>query len=148
MPRRLAILLALVLAACGRAAGPVPIETGTACAFCRMTISNTHLAAEVVSPGEEPRQYDDIGCLVNDLRQRPAGAAARAFVADYASAGLVPAGMAAYTRVESVTTPMSSHLVAHATPAAREADARVRGGTPLTAADVFAASLPGGPDAK
>jgi copper chaperone NosL len=146
--RRLAVSAFVVLASCGGPTGAAPIEKGTPCAFCRMTISDPTLAAEVVAPGEEARMYDDIGCLANDLRQHPAPAGARAFVADFTSGALVPAAEASYTRVESVATPMSSHLVAHVTTDARDADGRIRGGTPVSAADVFGKTLPGGSDGK
>lgn len=146
--RNLAVSALVVLAACGGPTAAVPIEKGTPCAFCRMTISDPNLAAEIVAPGEEPRMYDDIGCLANDLRQRPAPAEARAFVADFTTGALVPAAEATYTRVDSVATPMSSHLVAHASTTARDADGRVRGGTPISAADVFGNSLSGGTDGK
>ena len=134
-----------VVAGCGGPARPVAIETGTPCAFCRMTITDVHLAAEIVAPGEEPRQYDDIGCLVEDLKKRPPPADGRAFVADYQSGALVAAADAVYSRVDAIATPMGSHLVAHATEAAREADGRVRGGVRHSATDVFgAAGAPGG----
>jgi len=153
MPDRrvpIVITLVLALAACGEsAAGPVPIEMGTGCAFCRMAIADAHLAAEVVAPGEEPRQYDDIGCLAADLQKRGAPDRARAFVADYRSGTLVPAGDAVYSRADSIATPMGSHLVAHADAAARDADARTRGGARLTAREVFGADgLPGGSHAR
>lgn len=146
--RKLAIVLSAVLAGCSGTLRPVAIEKGTPCAFCRMTVSDLHVAAEVVAPGEEPRFYDDIGCLANDLRQRSAPAEGRAFVADFATGTLLPAESAVYTRVESVPTPMSSHLVAHATVGARDGDARIRGGIPISGADVFGATLPGGSDGK
>jgi copper chaperone NosL len=145
---KFAVSALVVLGGCGSPTGAVPIEKGTPCAFCRMTISDPNLAAEVVAAGEEARLYDDIGCLANDLRQHPAPAGARAFVADFTTGALVPAAEATYTRVESVATPMSSHLVAHATTAARDADSRIRGGTPISAADVFGNTLPGRLDDK
>jgi copper chaperone NosL len=149
--RSLCLLVAiLMLAACGGAGDPPPpIQAGTPCAFCRMTISDAHYAAAVVSPGEEPRQYDDIGCLAGDLQKRPLASRARAFVADYVTGALVPAGDAVYTRVESIETPMMSHIVAHATAAARDADPRIPGsGIRQTPKDVFGATVPGGGNAR
>jgi len=136
----------LMLAACGGAGDPPPpIQAGTPCAFCRMTISDAHYAAEVVAPGEEPRQYDDIGCLAGDLQKRPLPSRARAFVADYATGALVPAGDAVYTRVDAIETPMMSHIVAHASAAARDADSRIpKSGIRQTAKEVFGANAPGG----
>lgn len=149
--RSVYLLVALVaLAACGGAAEPPPpIQAGTPCAFCRMTISDARVAAEVVAPGEEPRQYDDIGCLAGDLQKRPLTPRSRAFVADYSTGALVPAGDAVYTHVESIETPMMSHIVAHATAAARDADSRIpRSGIRQTPKDVFGANVPGGASAR
>lgn len=147
---RTALLAGIVLlAGCGGAAQPVAIETGTPCAFCRMTIMDARVAAEIVAPGEEARQYDDIGCLVEDVKQRPVGADGRAFVADYQTGALIAAGEAVYTKMDAIATPMSSHLVAHATAAGRDADSRVRGGVRLGAAAVFgAAGAPGAGHAR
>jgi len=136
--RRLrAIAVLAVMVACGPGSQPPAIEIGTPCSFCRMAIVDPRLAAEIVAPGEEPRQYDDIGCLVNDLRKRPL-TGGRAFVADYRTGALVRAGDAIYTRADAIPTPMASSLVAHADDASRDADPRVRGGPRHTAADVFA----------
>ena len=149
--RAVCVLVALVaLAGCGRTDDPPPpIQAGTPCAFCRMTISDGHFAAEVVAPGEEPRQYDDIGCLAGDLQKRPLPSRSRVFVADYATGALIPAGDAVYTRVESIETPMMSHIVAHATAAARDADSRIpRSGIRQTPKDVFGASVPGGTNGR
>lgn len=129
--------------------GPPPIQAGTPCAFCRMTIVDTRLAAELTAPGEEARQYDDIGCLMNDLKRRPAPANGHAWVADYETGNLRGANEVVYTRVDTIDTPMGSHLVAQLDDAARRADARTREGHPLTAADLFGpAGPPRGTDAR
>jgi copper chaperone NosL len=129
--------------------GPPPIQTGAPCAFCRMTIADTRLAAELTASGEEPRQYDDIGCLLNDLKRQPAPAGSRAWVADYESGNLRGANDVVYTRVAAIDTPMGSHLVAQMDEAARKADPRTREGQPLTAHDLFGpAGPPRGADAR
>ena len=149
-PSACLLVAILVLGGCGGADDPPPpIQAGTPCAFCRMTIANAHVAAEVVAPGEEPRQYDDIGCLAGDLQKRPLPSRARAFVADYATGALVPAADAVYTRVDSIETPMMSHIVAHASAAARDADARIpKSGIRQTAKEVFGANAPGGANGR
>ena len=151
--RRAVAALALACAcaagtACGSGTAAVPIERGAPCAFCRMAIVDEHLAAEIVAPGEEPRQYDDIGCLANDLQKRAIPSGGRAFVADYRSGALLPAESAIYSRVEALATPMMSHLFAHPNDAARLADARVREGVRMTPREVFGSTLPGGSDGR
>jgi copper chaperone NosL len=140
----------MLLAGCaGSGMQPVAIQAGTPCAFCRMTVADPRLAAEIVAPGEEPRVYDDIGCLVNDLERQTPPRGSRAFVVDYASGALVPANEAVYTRLPALDTPMASHLVAHRDDAARTADARTRGGLPQTPQQVFGpAGPPGGSHAR
>jgi copper chaperone NosL len=113
-----------------------------------MAVSDPRFAAQLVASGEEPRFFDDLGCLRDWLRahpDRPRGA--RAFVADHRTKAWVPAAAALYTRVPGLETPMSSHLVAHESPASRDADADAAAGRPLTAAEVFGSAGPpgGGP---
>jgi copper chaperone NosL len=110
-----------------------------------MTGSDGRSAAQLVVPGQDPLFFDDIGCLRDYLRDRSSALpAAAAFVADHRTREWVPAERAVYTRHDAVKTPMSSHLVAHANLASRDADAVVTGGTAVTFADVFAGLTFGG----
>ena len=131
---------ALALAACpGRSPGPAPLDTrNDACAHCRMAVSNARFASQVVAPGAEPRFFDDLGCLRGWLARR-GGLPPRAvaFVADHRTRAWVRAGAATYTRVLALETPMSSHLVAHADAASRDADREAAGGTPVAAAEIL-----------
>jgi copper chaperone NosL len=156
MPSRRAAVIAASIAwsalsaACGRGGtGPVPFQTGAPCAYCRMTLVSPELAAEIVAPGEDPRFYDDIGCLANDLRKVAARPGARVYVADHRTAAPIDAATARYTRVDTLETPMGSHLVAHADDASRRADPAVQGRPSLDAAAVFGAGvLPGEPHGR
>jgi copper chaperone NosL len=134
----------LALAACSRGPpGPAPLDTRTeACAHCRMAVSDARFAAQLVAPREEPRFFDDVGCLRDDLRERRAPSGAVAYVADHRTKAWVRASAATYARVPGLSTPMGSHLVAHADAASRSADADAAAGTPLSAAEVFG---PAGP---
>ena len=134
------LALAAFLAAC-EAGVPAPAELDTRnewCGFCRMAVSEARFAGQIVAPSEEPRFFDDVGCLgryVPAARGLPKGSVA--YVADPRTKAWVRADAAVFTLVESLATPMGSHLVAHADAASRDADPAARGGAPRTAADVF-----------
>jgi copper chaperone NosL len=119
-------LLAVLGAAACTASGPAPLDTrNDACAWCRMAVSDPRFAAQLALPGEDPRFFDDVGCLSDYLRAKPDLAeGARAYVADHRTKAWVDAATAVYTRVGAVEAPMRSHLVAHADAASRDADAR------------------------
>lgn len=138
------VVLAAVAAAC--ASGPpepAPLDTrNEACASCRMAVSNAAFAAQIVAPGELPRFYDDLGCLVDHLKAGRAPAGAVAYVADHRTKGWVRADRAVYTRVPGLETPMGSHVIAHADAASRDADPDARGGAPASAAELFGAAGP------
>ena len=68
------VLLAVLLAACGRE-GPVPIAFDREpCAHCRMLISDPAFAAQLESAEGETQSFDDPGCLLASLEGRPAAA--------------------------------------------------------------------------
>jgi len=138
-------LLALALAACSRGpARPAALDTrNDACAHCRMAVSDARFAGQLAAPGEEPRFFDDLGCLRAFLRARPPlPRGTIAFVADHRTRAWVRASSAVYTRQEAAQTPMGSHLVAHSDAASRDADPVAAGGMPVSPAELFG---PGGP---
>jgi copper chaperone NosL len=103
-----------------------------------MAVSDARFAAQLVSPSEEPRFFDDVGCLATFLKS--GGAPARgqvAYVADHRTKAWVRASAAVYTKKPGLTTPMSSGLFAHADAASRDADADAAGGAPIPMRDVF-----------
>lgn len=126
------------MAACS-APGPAALDTRSdACSWCRMAVSDPHFAAQLVTPADEARFFDDIGCLASYLRaKRDLPRGATAYVADHRTQAWVEAAAAVYTRVDSLETPMGSHLVAHSDAGSRGADPAAKGGTPLSATDVF-----------
>jgi len=142
-----ALALALAVTAGCRPGPPEPaalVPGEESCASCRMTVSEPRFASQVVAPGEEPRFFDDHGCLRDFLRAGRAPRGSAAFVADHRGREWVAAGRAVYTRVPGLHTPMGSGLVAHADAASRAADPVAAPGTPLGAADVFGSTLPAG----
>ena len=148
MRRPSAVLTLLLAGACGSGPpGPAPLDSrNDACAFCRMAASDARFAAQLVAPGEEPRFFDDIGCLRDYLKGATVvPTAAVAYVADHRTKTWVRAAAAVYTRVQGLETPMGSHLVAHADAASRGADPDAKGGETLSATEVFGpAGPPGG----
>ncbi len=140
MNTRWMVAAALALAACSRGApGPAPLDTrNDACAGCRMAVSDARFAAQVVAPREEARFFDDVGCLQGWLKERgglPANGAA--YVADHRTRDWVRADAATFTMVPALETPMSSHVVAHADAASRDADPQAAGGTPVPASEIL-----------
>lgn len=114
-----------------------------------MAVSDAHLAAQIVAPGEEPRIYDDIGCLVNGLKREAAPPDSMAYVADHRTGEWVRASAAVYTRVSGLSTPMGSHIVAHSSLGSRAADDAAKNGQPVTVAELFGANgAPGERDVR
>ena len=141
----LIVALGCAVACGGGAPVAVSLQPGTPCAHCRMTLLDQKLASQLLAPGEEPRFFDDLGCLTAFLAAHPAQPRTRAFVADHLTGAWVDAARAAYSRSAAIGTPMGSHLVAHADAAARAADTSIRDAQPLTAGMVFGAvGAPGG----
>jgi copper chaperone NosL len=135
-----AFTFACVVVACGRgpAAPAQPDTKHDACGWCRMAVSDLRFAAQLAAPSEEPRFFDDIGCLATFLKS--GGAPARgqvAWVSDHRTKQWIRASSAVYTKVPGLLTPMNSFLVAHADAASRDADESVAGGARMTLAEVF-----------
>jgi copper chaperone NosL len=111
-----------------------------------MAISEARLASQLVAPGEEPRFFDDLGCLGNYLKGRTPPPGSVAYVADHRTKAWVPAAAAVYTRVKRVETPMSSHLLAHADAQSRDQDPEAADGVAVAASEILGPSgPPGGP---
>jgi len=141
----LGAIAGLAVGACAAAAQqPAAVDTRhDACAQCRMTVSDVRFAGQIVAPGEEPRFFDDLGCLRTFVAAGSVPAGATAYVADHRTKKWVVAARAVYVKNEKVMTPMASHLLAFEDIGSRDADSDGRG-TPLTATDVFG---PAGPPA-
>ena len=137
--RLVSALSVVLLAACGDGAqGPAPLDTkNEACAWCRMSVSDLRFAAQLTSPGHEPKFFDDAGCLRDWLKAPREEAPWTAWVTDHRTKEWVKAKDAFFTRNPAVQTPMNSGLVAHASAASRDADQAANGGTAVPAAEVI-----------
>jgi copper chaperone NosL len=134
LARRVAGLLTLTVLACARQA-PRPIVFGEeACRHCHMTIADPRFAAELVTATGKIYVFDDVGCLSAFVREGtvPAAQVHGLWVYDYlAPDSLLDARQALYLQVDTLPTPMGSHLLAlRAGPAAERLRARL-GGTLL-----------------
>ena len=125
----------LALPGCGSGAlepQPVPLDHAE-CASCRMLISRVDDAAQAVAPGDEPRFYDDRGCLAKDVALLPSGA--RLFVQLDGGAGWTDVDHAFFAFPANARTPMGYGVTAFRTDAA--ASNADRGGRALKWADVI-----------
>lgn len=145
MSRALLAGAILVLSACrGGPVQPSDVDTrNDACANCRMTVSDARFAAQLAAPGHEAQFFDDLGCLRAYLSKKPdLPRGTVAFVADHRTRQWVRASQAVLTRRDGLETPMGSHLIAHSSPASRDADPEAAGGAQVGAAELFG---PAGP---
>lgn len=140
-----AALTAILLSACG--GPPLPVEVDPkhdACAWCRMGVSDLRTAAQLVAPLEEPKVFDDIGCLRDSLASgETLPEEAVAYVADHRTRRWVLAATAVYVRTPALSTPMSSGIAAWGDSASRASDPALDGAVPsLSATEIFG---PAGP---
>jgi copper chaperone NosL len=134
------VIATIALAAISCAAstlGPAEIRLGEdACAHCRMTLLSSRTAAQIVAPGEEPIVFDELGCLRDYLSHHSIVDGARVFVADHRTGAWIDGATAIFTKA-TLSTPMSSGLIAHADQASRDADEDARHGVTVPAASVL-----------
>lgn len=137
--RRAWVLMVVLMASCAPAATvPVTFDAAhEACAFCRMTGSNGRAAGQLVTPGEEPLFFDDIGCLRDYLAKTPAAKGAVAFVTDYTTREWLRADEAIFVMQPTVETPMGSHLIAFASETTRQNEPAAAGGSRVTTIEIL-----------
>jgi len=117
----------LLSAGCGRGVDTDPprIAYGQAeCGLCRMIISEEAFAAAVVireSEGVRKLAFDDIGCLLDFLRDEAGDAALTPYVHDHETRQWLDATKACFVRSEALQTPMASELAATRSPEAARA---------------------------
>src|SRR5262245_63913540 len=83
--RFLLALCFLFLTACGNVElRPVEFLPEDACAFCRMAISETRFACELITKDGDAIKFDDIGCMLHYRKERSKAESVPAtFVVDF-----------------------------------------------------------------
>lgn len=118
----IAVLAAIPPSGCRRAEDLSPPEVAygqTECDRCRMIISEAPFAAAAVvaePDGVRKLAFDDIGCLLDFLRDGTPGARVISYVHDHLSHRWLDASKAVFVRSETLQTPMASHLAASESP--------------------------------
>lgn len=122
MRRLILPLLLLAGVACG-AGGDGPPEIlvdRTACAHCRMLVSEPRYAAAYTVSGGEALVFDDIQCLLDAVGKGPG----HFWFRDAAGDGWIDGADAVFVRSSNLRTPMNGGIAAYRTPAAAQAAAR------------------------
>jgi len=124
----------LLLVACGASEPrPVPIAWNEdICSHCRMAISQPELAAEAVGTAGRVEMFDDIGCLVEWLREPDAPEGLTPFVTDRPTGEWLRADEAVFVQSPELPTPMGYGLAAFADREAARSLARELGGSLLS----------------
>jgi copper chaperone NosL len=104
-----------------------------------MIVSDERTASQIVAPLEEPRFFDDFGCLASYLASATLPADAIVFVADHRTKEWVRADAALFTRLSGSAGAMGSRVVAHASAASRDQDPDAADGTTVAVAEVLGA---------
>ena len=123
------VAVALLSAACGTTVtGPPDILVDqTACSHCGMLVSEPVYAAAYQAHGQEARVFDDIGCMLDALREETASPI-DVWLQDAGGAGWLDADQASVVASPRIRTPMSGGLLAYADAAAAEKVAAAQGG--------------------
>jgi copper chaperone NosL len=108
------LVLCLLLAACaGTETKPVELAPEDMCSFCRMAISEKRFAAELITLDGDALKFDDIGCMLDYLKEKPNSPRIAAyFVVDYETGEWVRGEAAFYARSVELKSPMSHGIVA------------------------------------
>lgn len=128
-------LFSLFVACAASEIKPVELHAEDMCAYCKMAISERQYAAEFVTLDGETRKFDDIGCLLNYVKeQKPQGATF--FVNDYNTKQWLRANSAYFVRSSEINSPMSGGIIAFQNQADAERAATKFKGTQARFADL------------
>lgn len=109
------MLLLVVASGCREAdrSGPPAMKPGQdECVHCGMIINDVRYAAGIVQPDGKALLFDDIGDMIDYLRDNPALPVARRYVHDQVTKQWLPAEQAHYVHHPELHTPMGSGIAA------------------------------------
>ncbi len=95
--------------------GPHAVLYGEeACHRCGMIISDKRFAAELITDKGEAQKYDDIGCMIDDLKdaEKRGGSRLAVYVNDYNTGEWLDAGKAFYLQNGELKSPMGYNIAA------------------------------------
>lgn len=130
MPRRLLLALLLLATGCsgtGSASDPPAIEAGVStCSACGMTIRDLRFAAAWTGEDGEVLRYDDVACLLRDLRDGldPAGA----WLSDFTAPGSLHRAAAMVLVRADFPSPMGGGYAAFSDPGTARVRSKERNG--------------------
>ena len=131
------ILLALAgLTACKDKidTGPRIVRYGEdVCERCRMIISDKRFAAQYIGESGEAKKFDDIGCMIDDLKdaEKRGESALAVYAADYGTGEWLDAGKAFYLRNGELKSPMGYNIAAFGSVEEMSASPLYKGGKAL-----------------
>ncbi len=135
----LPILFAIVLygtACISSPLAPVEVYPEDVCTRCKMAISDKRFAGEILVEVGVARKFDDLGCLLKDMRDRAARDEPPAFAVDFEKREWVNMKKAYYVRSGRISTPMGSGLIAFKNRSDAEQAAAKYGGQVLNYGEV------------
>lgn len=95
---------------------PVALALEDMCSYCKMAISETRYAAELIDSEGQAFKFDDIGCMANFIKSKKNTAKAVAyFVMDFDERQWIKAEDAYYVRSSELSTPMNGGIIAFTT---------------------------------
>ncbi len=110
------LLTALMLTSCGNS-GPEPINYNQdACEFCKMSISESRFAAEIITVKGRVYKFDDLQCLLQYDASNKEVAVKNYYVGSFLEDGkLIDATTALFVKHESLRSPMGGNIAAFTT---------------------------------
>ena len=107
------VLFALTFTACREAEiKPVDLAAEDVCSHCKMAISEKQFASELITPDRDAFKFDDIGCMLDYLKEKPDTKVAAYFFVEYDTKQWIKGNGASFVKSKEITSPMSGGIIA------------------------------------